>query len=700
MSRRLRRLLLRFLLVVLALLVLVLVAFTWFAFWPLEGSLETMTSIVPVDVDFVYRASWKGLEETGWIQENVLEHPAVPAIEEELCSVRSMLEKVTEVEDQINAQIPLGITTFSFEEDLLGGEIVAAGRFCEDWDPRRGVPRWRELLLLTRITWKPKFFSALKHGFVREQLGPDITVEDIGDGIFKFVLGWVVPSSVKERSACGPGIVMPPENVWYAMRVQDVLAISNAQALIRDVQQLADDPDSGRSYLDRPWVTLDAPPNAIAASLDLHPLEYYLVRLLEVTGPPITILQRYLTVTALDRMNGQLVLPSRDVVEGRAEIRYQPSQLGRGIHEVYALRPEPLGESVAALVPAEDTFGVLLLRTPPLHLIRAIYEEILGESDRQLWNENLRRMGRYENIEEFFEEFAERLGDTAGVAVARISDVYDDMHFPGFYLDPQEYPDPNWPALAMMVRLRSGTLPEELDEYLAERVPLLGGSPELEKVEYEGLTYTRIRLEVQSADYAMVQPAYILAQDHFIFCSNESYFRKILDTMVDPTGHPSLATDATFRSTMEHLPETAHLVFFLDFQKLLEVPSRGGEDSPPGGYLWDRRNIWVVQNCDPREEAISYRKELLEEHTRRTGRPATNQQRDAIEDRVEAHVNRHLMRYAEFEEEYRETLMGFGRLRSLGLGIRAERPALRTNLVVLLRPPSISGTVPPGGSGE
>ena len=59
-------------------------------------------------------------------------------------------------------------------------------------------------------------------------------------------------------------------------------------------------------------------------------------------------------------------------------------------------------------------------------------------------------------------------------------------------------------------------------------------------MDYRGLTYTKIGLQMEAADFAHVSPAWILAQEHFIFASNETYFRKILDTLVDPVRHPPL----------------------------------------------------------------------------------------------------------------------------------------------------------------
>ena len=140
MSKRLRRILLRILIPLAVVVAILLAAFTWIAFWPLESSVDEMVSLVPADVDFVYRTSWAGLKDSGWLQENLQKHPVVPQVAELLREVENGLLEIEAIEEQINSQIPLGITEFSVEKDLVGSELIASGRFCEGSGPNRGPP--------------------------------------------------------------------------------------------------------------------------------------------------------------------------------------------------------------------------------------------------------------------------------------------------------------------------------------------------------------------------------------------------------------------------------------------------------------------------------------------------------------------------------------------------------------------------------
>ncbi|MFV1958578.1 MAG: hypothetical protein ACC662_04100 [Planctomycetota bacterium] len=686
MSPRLKRVLKRTILALVVLGVLGLAAFTWLAYWPLEGRVDSVAALVPADVDFIYRASWKGLKETGWLQENLIDRPLVPQIGEGVTEALRFLDRLRAQEALINDQIPLHLATFSFEDDLVPDEIVAAGRFCTGTDPAREMPgAWYHILVLTRVSWKGKLVAALKHGFVRNNLDPNIEVEEVGDDIYRITIRNMRVAPPRQRR-CGPGEIRPPYNTWYLTRIKDVLALSNAEGLIQGVQDVAEFPDSGRAYVDRPRVELDRRSDGVAASLDVQPLDNYLVRAMDVVGSPYTILKRYVTIPALRRLNGWLRMPSLDQVRAHADIRFLSTELAPGVADVYRLPPERTRGGVAVLVPQEDTFAALLLRTSPKQLLEGIYQDVLSPGQPRHWQDNLRRVGGYESVEAFLTEFASKLGNTAGIAVGRVSDVYDDVDYPAFYADPEAYPDPNFPALAMMVYLDRGTSPEELDADLAKRVPQLGGSSELTKVEYRGLTYTRAKLQHESADFHDGQPCWVLGQNHFIFASNEGYFRKILDTVIDPKASPPLADDPTFRSTMANLPEKAHVALFVNLERLFQVPPDLAPGRGPRGYLWDCRNLWINANRNPREAAIDYRKRRTMEMMKRTGQALTAQQQWAIDDEVAAHVKEYGTQYGKFLEEYRERLEGFRRLRGLGIGIVAAGESLTTDAVILFRP--------------
>jgi hypothetical protein len=671
--------------VLLVLVVAGTAGFTWFAYWPLEGSVPNLERLVPDGVDFVYRGSWKRLKQRPWFRQNVLQDPLLPEIETAMQGFEDSIRRqiAEQLEAPINRAIPFGITTFSVEDDVFPAETYVAGRFCEEWGPERGRPlQPREWLVLTRTTWKVRFISALKHGFVRSRLGGAKATPDDVDGVWRIQVPGIPVTDTRLRSGCGDGFIIPPEDVIYLGRVKDVLAISNSRSLVRDVAALGETEDVDRSILARRDFRLEASPDGVAAAVDIVPLHKYLIRVLEQGGSTVGFLDRFVTVNALDRFLGTLEIPSPDTVRLRGDILYDRTNLTPEVERVFSLPPQPvLAGGIAPLIPAQDTFAVVFLRSSPVHLMTTVWEEFLPEGERRLVLDNLRRAGAYQRIEDFFQDLAQHVDETAAIAVARLGDVYDKVEYPDWYNDPVTDPDPQL-GFALWVHLRQSARPEEVDEFLAERLTALGFKKEVRRVTHRGIPYTRLDLEQKSADFSQVSPAYMLVQEHLVLANNEDYFRKIIDTI---GGAPSMAGDPTFRATMESLADTANVAAFVDLAKVFRVPPTSEPGAMPRGIRWDQRNLWVQENRDSRDEAKRHRESRLQafHNQRKTPSPA---ERSQIEAEVDELVARWQGRYPEFIEEYRRSLEAWSRFRSAGLTFTAGKDVLQGRFVLLLQP--------------
>jgi hypothetical protein len=287
---------------------------------------------------------------------------------------------------------------------------------------------------------------------------------------------------------------------------------------------------------------------------------------------------------------------------------------------------------------------------------------------------------------------ASRLGDAFTIALGRLSTLYDVARYPSFDAnDDKERPHDAEPALAVLVTLRQGAKPEEVDAFLAQRVHLMGFSKEVEKASYKGFTYSRLKFErgQELAELQLYRPAYILVQDKLLLASHEDYFKRVLDTFADPRANPPLSLDATYRVTMEALPPKGHLAFYVDAEKLTRVPDApagaGVEADPSGGprgFLWDRRNWWVWQTKDPRQMAIELRAEITKRYG---GAQLTDQQYEAVQNEVQLRKRAWMERYPEFLEEYRQQLRDLRRVRSAGSVIFARGDQLTAEVVALFR---------------
>ena len=689
MRKRLLKYLKRLLLVVLVLGVVGVGAFTWFCYWPLEGTAGDILTLVPEDVEFVLRADYEDLRDTGWVQANVLDDPLHPLLETHAQDAFDQATaQMAQLEQQINQNIPVDFAQFHVVDDVLSGETCIAGNWCRGLGPDQGSPKWQELLVMTRVSWKTRCVSALKHGFIRERLGPNLEVSAEADEIYKLVFPNVPVPPENQRMGCGGGFILPPPNTWYLRRVQDVLAISNSARLIRGVADLAGQTGAIRSFANRPGYDVRLRPGRITAAVNVEPLHNYLTSVFEYY-PALKPLRRFLPPDALEKLNGSLSLAGRDLLEGGARVSYIGQRAPEVVRNVYSLPDRAVREGISELVPAKDTFAVLSLRVEPHYLLNTIVSDALTPSERRLWENNLRTSiaGGFNSLDEFFADLSTRIGTEAMIALARLSETFDQVEYGSFW---DESVDP-MPALAVMVRVKEGGSPQELEEYLSGKIPLLGFSREMQKITYKGFTYMRAELETKVLDYKLVTPCFLLANGYLVIATNETYMRQIVETVSDRS-IPALETDQTYRVTMATLPARGHVSLFVDLEKLTRIPPEAEvtEQSagPPGsrGYMWDGRNQWVIAQKDPRTEAIRKRAHLESEFRKAAGgAPLTQQQRVEIDKQVDAHIAGWYDQYHGFEGEYRRSLEELRRLRGLGLVFGATEAEIEANFSLVLR---------------
>ncbi len=676
---------------VLLLLVLGLAAFLIFGFmffWPWEGKIDNVMELVPYDVEFVLRGDYEDFEDLEWLDKNVTENPLHPTVKAWTTGKRRELppnvptlptirESLEDIESQINRQIPLDAewATFGVVKDILRGETVVAGNFCRGAKPAAGPPSWQEILLLTRVSWRSKFVSGLRFGFVRNNLGPNLKAEELEGNVFKLTFPNVPVRPLRERSTCGDGFVIPEDNIWYLYRIKDVIALSNSESLVMKVAALGEGSAMGsESFLDRPGFSVDASDTGVRAAIDMTPLHRYLIRATE-EFPAMRPVLNVLRPKGLLKLTGGLDLSTYSVLRGEANLEIKPTEIQEAYDSVYRLTPRPVREGIADMVPAKDTFAIAFLRTNPKFLMKTIYRE-LSPADRRLWEENLRRMdGGYRSLDEFFRDLADYMGETATVAVGRLSEVFNKIDYSDWYSDEV---DP-FPAVAILADVRPGITLDEVTEFLKAKLPLLGVDKNLKEETYKGFTYGWGQLEIQVMDYKLFEPCFIAVQGQVILASNRKYLHQILDTIKGET--EPLSKDERFRTTMAALPDRGQIGVFLDLEKFTRIPKDTNPGSQPRGYLWDERNNWVRKNKDPRSEAIAFR----EREARALPRNPTRAQEDDLEKRVAQFVEAHQAQYADFLNEYRIELGELRRFGAFAAVLSASGNDLRLETVVQLR---------------
>ena len=703
MRKRLLKYLRRFLIVVVALGLIGLIGFTWICYWPLEGDVSDLSQLIPEQAEFVLRGSYEEIKASGWIQHNVFEHPLYGPLEEFAegtgapgePSWPQIQRQLEDLNKQINDSIPLGIVDFDIERDVLAGEVTIAGAWCEGSKPPQ-PPGWQELLLLKRLTWKPRagLAAALGNGWIRDMAlqGPrPPKFEAIEGDIYKVTVPDIPVRSQIERSGCGRGFVMPPDNEWYVTRVRDVVAISNSPAMMKEVARLAEKADNhAEGFRARDWFEIEPESDRVIAAIDTEPLHQYLVRLLESLGDRRKLLNRYLLPRSFERMNGRLDLGDENQLVGEAQVLLRSDVVGDNpeLEALYRLPMAPLTEDgLEQFVPAEDTWLSGTVRSRPMYFFSAVLD-MLTVNERQLLNDNLRAAAdeqgqRYNKVEDVLEELAPRLGDTAWFAVGRLSNVFDKIEYPDWYATED---DPYVP-FAFMMKIREGANLQEVDDFLRGKAPLMGLKKDMERRTHAGIPYTRLFLEKTTRDFVHVKPCYYLAQDRFIFSNNEDYFKGVLETIADP--ELSLARSERYRVAMGKVDARGHLGIYIDLGNALAVPPDSRPGSQPRGILWDIRNQHVTDTVKERERSMAKLKELQDAFQRTRGRRPNEQEMEGLFDDRDAYMASWRQTYPRMIEDYRKQLASLDRLKALALSVGAFEGELNFRLVVGLKDPEL-----------
>ncbi len=649
--------------------------FTWIAYWPLEGRYqEPLENLVPADVDFLYRANWKDLKATGWVQRNVFDHPLHPSLDPK--GLEEGLQAVSDLEGQVNDSLPgalkvamgivYGTDEFGVEKDLVPGEVVAAGRLCGGTNPwKDGPPRWRELLLLTKVTGPVRFALAAvgKHEFVRKMaFPPDVTVTDIPGGILRIEARGIRVSDLRSRSGCEGGHVVPPENIWFVARVRDVLVVSNAEDLVAGVLALGRKQGERAVDVRREWQSRPVPSDGISAAVDLAPLRSYLGHLLAAGEAPGSragvgevalgsFLRRFLTADSLHGLTAAVQPEGGDGIRASALLTYLPPDVSRTVADTYGLDATKVSEGIAQRVPDKDTFAIVHMRTPPRALFDALWET-LKPADRRLVEDEIRKIGRYASVAAFLDELAGQLGSETGVAFARLSQVFDRVKYETWF----SVDDPAFSvAFAVMLRVAPGKRQEDVDAFLSDRVQALGFKAPIPETMDGQVPYSRLEMQLKSRDYELYKPAYCAFNGYLILSTDVEYLKSILKTMRGE--EPSVAASARFRQVMGGLPDLATVAAYVNADEGRRV-------------LGDQRNEWVQREKDTVRFANEVRGRLQREAKERGQIPDLAK----INDEVDVEVDRYRTdRYAEFIQERLRSIDETKRIAAIGVVLESVK---------------------------
>lgn len=666
-----------------------LAGFTWFAYWPFEGRVGRVEALVPIDVDFLHRTSWRELRATRFLQRNLVDDPVLPELALDRVVVSSdargrttladALGRVPEQEAEINDQLPpalrvlqglvFGSSSFRVEQDLVPDEVVVAGRWCAGGSPQEGLPRAREVLILSRVSAQVKFaFEAVRHEFVRSRAvnRPDLEITATSDGLLRVQLLHATPP--RRPQTCEGGGEMAPFDVWWVARVKDVIALSNAEDLALKVKGVAAG-ESDSALVGRDF-EMERPEGGLASAMDLVGLRSYLTRYFASDGGSDigAFVGKFLAVDALETARAT-VTPLEDGVAARATIGYAEGRLRefRDVAATYDQPRVPVTGGIARLLPAKDTALVLQLSAPPKALLRAVFD-VLPASDRKLVGQRVaelsakrRRDGldAYDDVPAFLDDLAGQLAPSSVVAVARASDAITDDMYQSWYSDDE--PDPA-PVFAIMARIREGGRQEEVDAFLASRMQVLGALAPEPVTTPEGIQYSRIRFVDLPRQYRLYQPAFKVHDGYFVLATREAYLLEILRVMKGgPEAPESFVSTPAFRETARYLPSEATLALHVDADALRAV-------------AWDLRNPYIRRKHDDQEHALRFRARRMAELARaRGGRADFAADKQQVDEEVAAEMVRFRSEgYQDLAAAYRAELDASRRVAAFGFALAAR----------------------------
>ena len=196
-------------------------AFWWLLFNPLESDVEYLAALVPKEVSYVVHSQWGKLRTSDFYRANVLESPIRGEVESSLELEEYLYRPLKQIEEQVNDSAPDFFGEFSILDDVMGREILLAGRMNGGGETLEDKILNAPFVVLTRISTKAKFMEVLRFGFVREKI-PNL---EVYRDFFKYDVG---------EKNIRPGA---PEEAryFYFSRIRDVLVLSNDRELMQKV---------------------------------------------------------------------------------------------------------------------------------------------------------------------------------------------------------------------------------------------------------------------------------------------------------------------------------------------------------------------------------------------------------------------------------------------------------------------------------
>lgn len=629
-------------LVLLALAVVLYVAFWVLLFNPLEGSVERLDALVPSTVSWYAQGPWGEIRDSELVREHLYGSTLMTQIDTSFDLEQYLYQPIRQLEDQVNAQVPGFLGKFSVEDDILGREVALAGNFT-----RRGDDLGQKILnspwlALTRISFKARFMDVLKFEAVRSNVPGLKAYRDF----YEYDVG---------RQAIREGA---PESAryFYFQRVKDVLILSNNRDMMEAAVHFGRGGGISQESLHQEWWyyydTQGAkPPMSSLLWAKIAKADNELGNALEAPGEvregsATDLLRAFFPIGRTISVTLRPGISGPDTIPLRGAIRLD-DKISKNLYDLHRTEPEPFADQLgdwASYLPADRTISVASLKMTPIDLLTTVFGSLGGPLGGLFEPEaaNGTPAGTRWTKEEFANKLGELFEAPVRIAFTRLPEVEE--------IDLDRYEGGKWKPLPGVTAMMTTRLKEQtiIDFFFRNKDQFGGKDPE----EVESPVGRAFLLRtVPDATMHLLRPGFAVVGDRFFFSTNIEELVRLL--RLKQGEGASLADRPDYREALDAAFDAGNLFLYVN----MPVARK---------YLLDQRWQYAFDTTsfDPQAFRKQTIMDLLKEHPK-----WTNQQRqEAADEAYDAREQRR--RVVEFPtaiQEYRNRMVWYDPFRWISL---------------------------------
>jgi hypothetical protein len=626
---------------IVALLLISALVFVWVGLGvnPFEGRQNHLYELTSSEVNFYVRFPGTRL----------LDDPVIDTLANEdgfegLADLRDQLDDLTQdLAEQTAGQIPF-LDKIDFQRDIAGNEMAIGGAIMGDYHQLKVD----NFVLLTRISTPIKFVSALKRGFVRNQIpeAKDITL--IKGLYFRIKVDPEVQDALDSfRSVRGGN---GERDVLYMARIKDVLLISDSDAWIEHAIYGRKDVLRADAWFETQFTRSSIGGDSVEAFFRLGLTSHTLQAHSREPGSLINVMEKLLPIEMAGDVFMQMTTSgsgeiqiSIDDLPGKKSFGELPAHLQRLYDEEKVDIATEMGpEGLGRFIPRRRVVGAMVLRAESRELVDMVLN-LLPDVYRDFFDKEVRNSsnGRYPDFERLMRHLTEDLGDTHLLIFHRPS-VFEDAAWHLFVEPDDQEPLPKGQlSFSIVSRVKDSVSPAAIEKRIAENLAHLGLNSAGTNKEFN---FRKASPIIREEELEIFDPAFGALGGRYVFFSS---MWEAAEALHDAAKNPEsrMVTSPDFRRTLASMPHSGTLGLVVDGKTLAKS-------------MYDGVRTWATQRM-----GVAHERGRRADKLRLQG-----VSEDAIHKKLNASIGAWKQeRYEELRGEYEKLIEPIRALDSLGL---------------------------------